>query len=176
MHHVYTVGDVMALYNVCRNTLSNRVGQGLHPSAGEGVQLFRGAELKRFHKACRKRKALELRQGEFKCFGCKAAVFPDISTVSFDRGSTTSNWVNATCPDCERRMSKLLSETECNFVKKCRDTNKSLGLGDESLWGVQVGIGKIEELEPDNVSSVNDRVLFDWQSYAGQPDLHNVSS
>ena len=44
-HRVYAVADVLALYNVCRNTLSNWVGQGLNPSAGEGVQLFRGAEL-----------------------------------------------------------------------------------------------------------------------------------
>ena len=75
---VYSVEEVMSRYRVCRNTVSNWVQSGLHPVDRKIPQLFRGATLIQFHAARRARSRQHLRSGEFKCLGCKAAVFPEL--------------------------------------------------------------------------------------------------
>lgn len=47
-HEVYRTEDVMALYQVSRNTITNWIAQGLRPVPGTLPKLFRGDELKRF--------------------------------------------------------------------------------------------------------------------------------
>lgn len=98
MHQVYSVEDVMRLYSVSRNTISNWIGGGLKPSACGTPQLFHGAELGRFHIVRRARR--KLRSGEFKCFGCKEAVFPELETLVLDRTGPRL-FARAACPDCD---------------------------------------------------------------------------
>jgi hypothetical protein len=46
---VYSVEDLMTLYSVTANTVSNWVGEGLTPSDNRKPYLFQGRMIQRFH-------------------------------------------------------------------------------------------------------------------------------
>jgi integrase len=167
-HRVYSVEDVMGLYAVCRNTVSNWVTGGLSPVDQDTPQLFRGAELARFHTERRERSRILLRSGEFKCLGCKMAVFPELATLVVDR-SRRRPMAMAVCPDCRAWMNKLLDDTECNRLLICLDTNTNLALSDEDKGHAPAGIGKETGL-PVPRQGGNDRVIYRWQGFAGRYD------
>lgn len=80
-HFVYNVEDLMHLYGVTRNTISNWVAEGLCRSDNLTPHVFNGAEVKRFHEAKRLASKATLRIGQFKCFKCKERIFPDLSSL-----------------------------------------------------------------------------------------------
>ncbi|MBY6047889.1 hypothetical protein [Vannielia litorea] len=179
-HRVYSVPQVKDLYDVCRTTVSNWVRDGLCPSPGEGPQLFRGEELSRFHEVRRSRSHQSLRHGQFKCFTCKAIVFPHVGSLEFLADAMARPKVFAACPDCGARTSKLLSETECDKLQKAAQNNTSLKAIDEDVLGSQAGVGKICTKRDENtvgaVCSCNDRVVFEWQQYAGRYDDKTIAA
>lgn len=168
-HQVYSVEEVMRLYSVSRNTISNWISAGLQPSACGTPQLFHGAELGRFHIARR-----TLRSGEFKCFGCKEAVFPELESLVLG-GSGSRILARATCPDCDGLIGKILDKTECDSLKKCLNTNTNLGLSDEDSAQGPVGVVNGTAL-PAFSAGNNDRVLHGWQTYAGRYDPKTMAA
>lgn len=77
IHFVYDIDNIMSLYNVGRNTVTNWMREGLRPSDDQTPKLFSGYEIKRFHDERRERsKTGKLRSGEFICLRCKTAVLP----------------------------------------------------------------------------------------------------
>ena len=142
-HRVYSVSQVMALYGVCRNTVSNWVRDGLCSSPCPGPQLFRGQELSRFHDERRARSKRSLRHGEFKCTACKAVVVPKTEALEFLAQGAHNSMVFAICPDCGSRTSKILSATECDKLKKVIECNTSLHEIVEEDACPPAGIGKI---------------------------------
>lgn len=122
---VNSVEDVLSPYDICRNTLLNWVGSGLRPSDTKVPQIFRGAELKRFHEDHRRRARSNLRTGQSNCLGCDSAVFSEPSTVTFWKTSQGTWQAIAVCPDCAANVRTLLSETDRDKVAKCTDTNAS---------------------------------------------------
>jgi len=179
-HRVYSVPQVMELYSVCRNTVSNWVSEGLRPSPGEGQQLFRGEELKRFHEVRRTKARQSLRHGQFKCFTCKALVFPDVGSVEVSTDAKRGPKAFAACPNCGARNSKLLNKVECDKLKKAVQTNTSLQVIAEDEAGTPAGIGNIRSLGDENAAgsggSRNDRTVFDWQQYAGRYDAKTIAA
>jgi hypothetical protein len=139
---VYSVEEVMSLYSVCRNTVSNWVRSGLVPVDRKIPQLFRGAMLIQFHEARRARTCQHLRSGEFKCLGCKAAVFPDLEGLVLERLKASQWMAQARCPDCDAIMMKLLDATECDKLRNCINTNTSLIPSDEGEMPIPLHIGK----------------------------------
>lgn len=167
---VYSVDEVQALFCVHRNTVSNWVGSGLEPSDEALPQLFRGAELQRFHAERVERTRLNLRLGEFKCFACGNAVFPELSTISFQRKEGRASLAHATCCDCGAAMLKLLGATECDKIEECLDTNTPLALIDESKVDSSAGIVKKSGSRGIRWFTINDRVIHEWQAFAGKYD------
>ena len=55
MHQLYSSDDVIKLYDISRNTLTNWIADGL-PFIAAGIRLFRGKELNAFH--ARRKKGL----------------------------------------------------------------------------------------------------------------------
>jgi hypothetical protein len=162
-HRVYCADEVLKLYKVSsRNTLSNWVKQGLCPSPEASPQLFRSAELNRFHMQRRAQSKRELRLGEFKCLHCKTAVIPEPASMSFDPAKKAASLCCALCPDCGASVMKLLGETECNALKNYCDPNTSQDILDEGIGAVLGGIDTNAGFESDFQVSLNDRVLFDW--------------
>lgn len=75
-HRVYSGKDLMDLYSVGPNTISNWNGEGLRRSNSAKPYHYQGAAVADFHKQRMERTRIQLRPGEFKCMRCKAAGFP----------------------------------------------------------------------------------------------------
>ncbi|TGD61191.1 helix-turn-helix domain-containing protein [Tabrizicola sp. WMC-M-20] len=172
---VYSVEEVMTLYNISRNTVSNWINTGLCPIDQKRPQLFRGAELARFHEDRRARSKRTLRPGEFKCLGCKAAVYPNIETLRLFALPQCKFSAWAECPDCGAKVIKLLAETECTMLKNCLATNTNPAPSDEAnaLVTACVGTSAKRAFAP---PSVNDRTLYAWQAYAGKNDPKTIDA
>ncbi|MBT0958210.1 site-specific integrase [Alphaproteobacteria bacterium KMM 3653] len=166
VHLAYTRRAVMTLYGVSTNTISNWIKQGLRPSDKAAPQVFSGAELKRFHDAQRLTKNSSLRVGEFKCFSCKAKVFPIPESLERHVTKTANGLLTGCCPVCEQGVRKILNATQCERVLHCARTNASLGSLDEGKGEVPVGIGKKLAAAQGDLYFANDRLLADWQRYA----------
>lgn len=176
VHRVYSVDEVRALYGICRNTLSNWVSSGLSPSPGPGSQLFRGAELNRFHMARRAQGRRQMRIGQFYCLRCKVPVFPigaSLELQEIDKGGVLAS---ADCSECSGIVMKRLGQTESDRLREALDTNTNLADIDEAIGPTPVGIGKIQDAEAEFEPSWNDRILHSWQDYAGRYDPKTVDA
>ena len=173
---VYSVADVQELYQVCRNTVSNWVRAGLHPSDEKTPQVFRGAELIRFHKSRRLKDSIRLSEGQFKCMRCKIAVYPDPTTISIDARHAPRCWVLATCPDCGGQIQKITNVTECDKIRSCIDTNMGLRQTHEANAPPRAGIGKIKAKAAKPIYTANDRLIQEWQIYAKRHDEKTIDA
>ena len=119
-HFVYSVDDLMKLYAVTRNTVSNWVKEGLRPSDGSVPYVFGGEEVQRFHDARQLTSSAPLRKGEFKCLGCRGRVFPEPQGLSLARTASGGGSVMGRCPDCDRVVTKRVDAPE-RTLKERRD-------------------------------------------------------
>ena len=174
-NQVYSVEEVTELYEISKNTVSNWIKNGLKPADEAIPRLFRGAELTRFHDD-RDRPLNRTRPGEFKCFGCKIAVYPEVSTVSLSSTASHTLMGEATCPDCGGKMMKLLGDTECDYIRKCIETNTSLATKDEVDSADPAGIGKERPKSIELERSPNERVIHSWQKFAGRYDTKTIEA
>lgn len=175
-HRVYKVDCLMALYDVTRNTLSAWVKQGLRRSDSRQPYVFNGYAVKQFHKERRDRTKRQLRFGEFKCWHCKAATFPDLSTIVFQISGTQNSQVSACCYDCGKTVSKLHSEADCDKLRECLNTNTTLGPAGEETDQIPSGIGKDSENQREIIFTSNDRIIFEWMGYADRLDAKTVDA
>lgn len=166
IHWVYSVDEVLILYGICRNTLCNWIKFGLRPVDYNRPQLFRGAELRRFHDQRAVDSRRELRTGEFKCFSCKACVFPQVETLRIDPPLTLRFWAHAVCPECGGNIQKILNAPECDSLRECINTNTNPGIIDEGDDATSVGIGKKPVQNCPNWTPENERVLYAFQVYS----------
>lgn len=175
-HRVYDVSEVMALYDICRNTVSNWVGAGLIPSQGAGPQLFRGCELNRFHSARRAQGRQNIRLDQFFCLSCKVAVTAYQASLRLDQ-TETGNWLAAgTCSECNATILKLLDATGCDRLREALRTNANLAEIDEGKDEKPVGVGKEPPPRHSKWPSMNDRIIHDRQLYAGRYDSKTVDA
>ena len=175
-HRVYEVSEVMELHDICRNTVSNWVGTGLTPSHGTGPQLFRGCELNRFHIARRAQGRKNLRVGQFLCMSCKVAVFPHMPSLNLRQTKKTSWMALGACSECGAAVMKLLDATKHDRLQEAIRTNANLTDIDESQAEELVCVVTNTPLRLPENPSMNDRIIHDWQLYAGRYDSKTVDA
>lgn len=173
---VYDVEDLMRLYGVTRNTISKWLGEGLRRSDSSTPYVFSGAEVKRFHEARRLASKATLRIGQFKCFGCKERIFPDLSSLDLYPLKNGSAGIWGRCPNCKCIVQKRVNETDRDRILNCVITNTSLMSLDEGYEQVSVGIGKKGTLENHVSYFENDRILYAWLQFAGRFDQKTISA
>ena len=166
-HFVYSVQDIMALYSVSQNTVSNWGRSGLRPGDNKRPYLFRGEVLNLFHAERRARTLNQLRPGEFKCLTCKAAVFPDWPTLKLSRFPNGRALGHGMCPDCGANIQRILSETECDMFKNRVNPNNSQDFRHESNVATPAGIGITRAFSSSNIGN-NDRIIHEWQLWAAR--------
>ena len=171
---VYTVNEVMCLFGVSRNTISNWVGEGLSPSDTKIPRLFQGAELARFHRA-RARPRRPVGPGEVFCLGCRSGVLPQIMS---DEGASPGavGGGSGMCPRCRARVSLLLPATDRDEASEQLDPNTSLGSTDEAAGPSPACIGKDRHSRDRKIHFANDRILQAWQVYAGRYDPKTIDA
>lgn len=175
-HSVYTVEDLMQLYDISRNTASNWIAEGLRPSDNHKPYVFNGVEVKRFHEARRLASKATLRIGQFTCFKCKQRVFPDLSSLEIYPPKNGGSTVWARCSSCKCAVNKRVNETDRDRILNCVITNTTLMSLDEGYEQVPVGIGEKGTSENDTSYFVNDRILYAWLQFAGRFDQKTISA
>jgi hypothetical protein len=108
-HVIYSARDVMALYEISRNTLLNWEKAGLkvvprpsHPALnGKFGKLYRGCDLNAFHKQRQLDRARLAMPGEFYCLPCRAHMAMTGLSVSLCTVTGRGGRVTWTCPECE---------------------------------------------------------------------------
>lgn len=167
-HRVYSIEDLMALYGVTANTISNWNADGLMRSDGIKPYLYQGKVVAHFHAKRMARQRMDLRPGEFKCMTCKAAGFPDIETVDVRVFASGRSIICAICPSCQAPIRKIPSEADCDIIEDCRNPNTSRVCLHEGEARVPGGIGISAAIESPTLHFENDRLLYQWQTYAGR--------
>lgn len=162
---VYDADAVQALYKISTGTLGNWGREGLRAVEGTRPRLYRGAELVRFHSEREARTRKVLREGEFKCFGCKAIVSPEPSAVRLHK--TPKFGANASCPLCGTALTKKLGETEYDKFRSYQDANTTWDRSGESSGREAVGIGGSGQ-GPVIWNAKNERLIYEWQVFAGK--------
>lgn len=175
-HFVYSVDELMELYSVVRNTVSNWIKEGLRSSDAVLPYVFNGSEVKRFHDARKLSNKKKLRIGEFKCLPCASGVFPEASSLDVSPARLGGFFVSGHCPTCGRWVRKILSETDCNNVLKCKITNISLASLDEVIEPAPARIGNDPQLTQSVICFQNDRILHEWLQFAGRWNEKTISA
>ncbi len=164
---VYSVDELMELFSVTRNTVSNWRAHGLKASDDQRPLLFRGDVVARFHVERRAQSSQILEPGQFKCFGCKSAVFPDARCIIQFTGNGSARF-EGECPDCGKRISKLWNETDRDIFDGCRNPIITQRSPHERMVAVPSGIGISEGSEVPKLILTNDRLIHDWMVNAGR--------
>lgn len=123
-HHLYSSDDVIKLYEISRNTLTNWIAEGLRVIDAQ-PRLFRGADLNEFHSA-RKQKAAGEPLGQFmvKCFGCKRNHSLLEGEISVLPGRTPGVFrVLRNCPDTGKIANRYFCSDELRTLRAIRETN-----------------------------------------------------
>lgn len=174
IHRAYTVASLITLLEVNQNTVSNWVRGGLAPSDERKPYVFRGSVVKSFLDGRRKRSTSSLRPGEFKCFGCKAAVFPELSTIRDFTPRNSKHMFEAVCPDCSASVMKISSQSDRTVIEDCRNPNTSRDRLHEEQAAVPACIVINEGLASAPRGTANDRVILEWQDYAERFETKTV--
>ncbi|MBB3315517.1 hypothetical protein FHT77_001359 [Rhizobium sp. BK181] len=124
LHQLYSSDDVIKLYEISRNTLTNWIADGL-PFIDAGLRLFRGSDLNAFHSR-RRLKAAGEPLGRFlvNCFGCKRSHSLLEGHVSVSPGRTDRIFrVSKTCPDTGVRANRFVCREELETLQRHRETD-----------------------------------------------------
>lgn len=171
---VYSVEDLMELYSVSANTVSNWVGEGLCSSDGHRPYLFQGASVRRFHTHRRERLSTKLRRAEFKCFTCKAAVFARLGTIDSKIAREGVRMVMGICPECSSPLRKFSSDTDCDIYADCRNPNTSVDRLHEKDMPDFGNIGIRADFNDLELYLANDRTIHSWLTYAGRYNVKTI--
>ncbi|MBB3542432.1 helix-turn-helix domain-containing protein [Rhizobium sp. BK399] len=124
LHQLYSSDDVIKLYEISRNTLTNWIADGL-PFIDAGSRLFRGSDLNAFHSR-RRLKAAGEPLGRFlvNCFGCKRSHSLLEGDVSVSPGRTDGIFrVSKICPDTGVRANRFVCREELDTLQRLRETD-----------------------------------------------------
>lgn len=124
IHQLYSSDDVIKLYDISRNTLSNWIAGGLGFISCE-PRLFRGSDLNTFHRRKKQRSSIgSLGQFEVRCFGCRATHTLLAAEVSFDVQETYRG-IRAyrACPDCGATANRYVSLEDQQTILRSQETN-----------------------------------------------------
>lgn len=158
----------MELYDVCRNTVTNWGNVGLRSFQEEGPKLFRGLELNRLHAWRSAQGRQNLRLDQFFCLCCKVAVLPDPLSVNRWQNERGSRMAGGACSECGASVMKLLDASGYERLENVLRPNVNLSEIDERKDENSVGVGTKAPLRVPEWPSMNDRIIYNWQLYAGR--------
>ncbi|MET4636751.1 helix-turn-helix domain-containing protein [Kaistia defluvii] len=118
-HRNYSRAQVMKLYNVTRNTLTNWINEGLITVPGSPV-LFRGEDLNAFHKARHDGARWNCSPGEFLCFHCKnvSTLVGQAADIRWDKKSAgTLSW-RCPSPSCGKPNGIFQSRSQVQILEE----------------------------------------------------------
>lgn len=175
-HHVYSIAELTVLYDVCPNTVSNWIADGLRPSDDAIPKLFRGAVVRRFHEEMRLRRRVYLRPDEALCCKCKRGVIPVSPRPLGKASGADPRLQSGTCPYCGTRTTKIQTATDCDTDRDCRNPKTTPDREHEEVDLVPGSIGSESGSDTADLHLANDRTLHAWLGYAGRYSDKTVDS
>ena len=175
---VYSRAEVITQYGVCENTVSNWITAGLRVSRARG-QLFRGAELIRFHADRSAQRSTPLEDGFFSCFRCMTPVQPHSVSLSCSGKKGPSELGEGHCPICGSPVYKRLTGTERDRIVGSTVPKMTKDLADEVIGQGSGGVGNKKAKQTPQVEDftlVNDPIVHEWQFFAGKYDPKTVDA
>lgn len=170
-HRVYEIEDVLELFDISRNTLSNWVTNGLRPSAGKWRQIFQGAELIRYHNARRQSVSVTLRPGQFYCLGCKAPTPVLDQTTKSNLEGLAVALAGAQCPTCGKTVRKFQHDGNGDTGLDTPFPNTNVDEQDEAEDRISACIGKASGPLAPEIYFENDTIIKHWQIFARKYDV-----
>ncbi|MBD8689365.1 MULTISPECIES: hypothetical protein [unclassified Rhizobium] len=124
VHQLYASDDVIKLYEISRNTLTNWIAEGLRFIDGD-LRLFRGKDLNAFHARRRERASgAPLAPFMVNCFGCKGSHSLINDEISIYPGRTLGVFrASITCPDTGVTANRYVCSEEVDTIRKLREAN-----------------------------------------------------
>lgn len=124
LHQLYSSDDVIKLYEISRNTLTNWIAGGLGFIEAE-QRLFRGSELNAFHNRRRVKAAGEcLGLFSARCFGCKRSHSMLAGEISVSPGRTPGLFrVSKICPDTGVWANRFFGREDLETLHRFRETS-----------------------------------------------------
>ncbi|MDI7862840.1 helix-turn-helix domain-containing protein [Rhizobiaceae bacterium n13] len=120
---LYRPEDVVELYGICRNTLTNWVKTGLVRLEHEGRHLFRGDDLNAFHRQRREDAKRPCEFYEVHCFACKCK--HSLLQVNFETQLTRFGDVRLAieCPDRGKPTAKRVTREQLERIVAMRESS-----------------------------------------------------
>jgi len=169
---VYSVDDIVQQLGITRNTVSNHVRHGLQPVDTGIPKLFVGSELIRFHKDRAASSKRARRPGEFNCFKCRTFVLPEPETIEVERSSASGRAqlprAKAVCPECCGRVSRIVSEIECDNLGQGHESKNSWESPDEYAARFPAEIWNQSSLSAPGWNKNNERLIHGFIIYCRQ--------
>lgn len=113
----YDQADVMALYDITRNTVRNWLKEGLRCVPGKPV-LFRGRDLNQFHHDRQARARRECSVGEFLCFHCKKVASLIGRSAEMEWRSCRGGTMRWSCPLCGKPNETFQSRARVEALER----------------------------------------------------------
>ncbi len=104
LHRSYTIGEIAALFDVTKTTVSHWIRDGLTPIDRKRPLIFQGEHLRAFMQARMAATKRPLKAGEIFCVACKRARVSVDSAVDLRIVSATSGDLVGRCPACTRTI------------------------------------------------------------------------
>ena len=153
LHQLYSSDDVIKLYEISRNTLTNSIADGLTVIDAE-PRLFRGSDLNAFHG--RRRKAAGKPLGRFfvSCFGCKRSHSLLEGDIAISPGRTDGiSRVSGTCLDTGVRANRFVCSEELEALHRLRDATSRSGSLDSEVAAATCASSSSQSAEGQKSSS-----------------------
>lgn len=144
VHQLYSGEDVIKLYEISRNTLTNWIGEGFQFVAAE-PRLFRGADLNVFH-GLMSAKARGQPLGPFaaRCLGCKRAHSLTEGEISVAPGRSEGVFKGSRrCPDTSVQANRYVSSDELTLWRDVAEPVPEARLQTNMLPLSLRGLGKV---------------------------------
>lgn len=117
-HLIYNSQDVLRLYGICRNTLSNWIKRGLVVSGRGKQRYFRGSDLNAFHKNCAGKSKKTCAIDEVHCVACKKIHQLAGLSVMAERIDEKLIRLHVTCPERLRITCKVIKADDLIHIER----------------------------------------------------------
>ncbi|QRM53800.1 helix-turn-helix domain-containing protein [Sinorhizobium sp. BG8] len=122
VNELYDSQDVIKLYGISRNTLTNWINAGLTFIEGE-QRLFLGADLNAFHRQRRIAVSSPCGPYEVYCVGCRSKHSLLHEKIDVRVTRTGDFRIALTCPEGSRTANRWVSEAELRTIRHLRESN-----------------------------------------------------
>lgn len=134
IHRSYSVGEVVELFSVHKNTVRSWVKDGLPTNDNKRPMLILGSDLKHYLQSKRTSKKRKCQPFEMYCVRCRSPQIPYGNMVDYEPINSNMGCLIGLCPSCEgiinkfckfANLEKIKGKLDITFTKALEHINES---------------------------------------------------